>query len=175
MKKKWRGPVAEVLRSQPWRRTGQLSGQIPKSRHVLSDDAEPPTQADLSRPVAPRVVPPLLCKPEVTGSIPVRSTFIHAGLALIGFPRSACRSSATPSVHPEVLPAGHAVAASEYAARLDGDLSLLGARLKVWPTEVGAPARRRCGSSRRATAQTRGPPFSKGGAEGARCAAARPR
>ena len=66
-------PGRGLARSLRWRRTGQLTGQLRGFRRVLHRGGEAPVHADSSRQVAPRDVSHLLCKPEVTGSIPVRS------------------------------------------------------------------------------------------------------
>jgi hypothetical protein len=64
----------EDVRSQLWRRTGQLASQRIWSCAVSFGEIEPSIHAVSSRHVAPRDVSRLICKPEVTGSIPVRST-----------------------------------------------------------------------------------------------------
>ena len=64
--------------SQTWRRTGQLTGQLLGLRRGMHGGGEAPVHAVSSRHVAPRGLSRLLCKPEITGSIPVRSIALRS-------------------------------------------------------------------------------------------------
>ena len=68
------GPATGVVRSQAWRRTGQLTGQLSWSPRVVPRGGR---SAAFMRcrhtDVASRDVSRHLCKPEVAGSIPARS------------------------------------------------------------------------------------------------------